>query len=173
MPRVPPAPRILVAGVGNVLRGDDGFGIRSLERLRAGRLGSEPRVHFWESGIAGIGLVHELMDGYDALLVLDALERGCEAGRLFVLEPDLAHYRSDHTTPVDLHEAKPEGVFHLAATMDVLPEVVWIVGAQVGSCDDVTTQLTAAMEASLEPAVREAERLVVDYLATTEETHVL
>ena len=163
----PSAPRVLVAGVGNVLRGDDGFGIRLLERVRSGTLANEDRLRFWESGIAGIGLVHELMTGFGALLVLDALERDCEPGRLFVLEPDLDGYRRDRSSPVDIHEANPEGVFHLAAAMNVLPDRVWIIGAQAGSCDEVTTELTPAVEAALDPACQETERIVRDYLSET------
>ncbi len=64
--------RVLVAGIGNVLRGDDGFGpavARALEEsyeLPAG-------THVIELGIGGVGLVHELMEGYDALVLVDAM----------------------------------------------------------------------------------------------------
>jgi hypothetical protein len=36
-------------------------------------------VKFFESGIAGISLVQELMDGYDALVIIDA-HGACAAG---------------------------------------------------------------------------------------------
>ena len=104
--------RVLIAGVGNVLRGDDGFGVEVLRRLEQ-ELSGAAGVRFFESGIAGIGLVQQLLDGFDALIVLDALDRGAEPGTVFVLEPDVkrgvASGRTDEG--VDLHQTDPEGVF--------------------------------------------------------------
>ena len=74
-------PRILVAGIGNVLRGDDGFGPAVVQALLA--RGALPAgVHAVELGIGGVGLVHELMDGYDAVVIVDAVDRG---GALWVM----------------------------------------------------------------------------------------
>ena len=65
------ARRVLVAGIGNVLRGDDGFGAAVVADLKRAFDGSSPVV-LVETGIAGVGLVQHLMDGYDALVVIDA-----------------------------------------------------------------------------------------------------
>lgn len=160
--------RVLVAGVGNVLRGDDGFGIRALERLRSGELARSPSVRFWESGIAGISLVQELMDRYDGLVVLDAVERGGAPGELFVLEPDLDGLRetkSDRPEAVDLHETKPEAVLRMAAALDVLPERVWIVGAQPETCDELVERLTPAVQRAVETACARVEEILAGFLA--------
>lgn len=158
--------RILIAGVGNVLRGDDGFGIRALERLRNSSLANRSSVRFWESGIAGIGLVQELMDRYDALVVLDAMDRGGTPGELFVVEPDLDDLRRrEHDAPVDLHEAKPDGVLRMAASLGVLPERVWIVGTQIESCDELAERLTPAVLRAVEEACRRVVDIVSGYLA--------
>src|SRR5262245_9387664 len=77
LPSKEPHMRVLIAGVGNVLRGDDGFGIEVLRRLELQLRGADG-VRFYESGIAGIGLVQQLFDGYDAVIVLDAVNRGAE-----------------------------------------------------------------------------------------------
>src|SRR6266496_1342430 len=102
--------RILIAGVGNVLRRDDAFGIEVLHRLQ-GTMVIEG-VEYFESGIAGISLVQKLMDGFDALIIVDALERGAPPGKVFVLEPDAESLKtptSGHET-TDLHQADPEVV---------------------------------------------------------------
>ena len=78
--------RILIAGVGNVLRGDDAFGIKVLHQLQL--FPAVENVEFFESGIAGISLVQQLMNRYDALIMIDVLDRGAEPGRVFVLQPD-------------------------------------------------------------------------------------
>ena len=159
--------RILIAGVGNVLRGDDGFGIRSLERLRTSKLLDQESVRFWESGIAGISLVQELMDRYDALVLLDAMDRGGEPGELFVIEPDLGVLAREAARPwsVDLHETKPDGVLRMAAALGVLPKRVWIIGAQISSCDELVESLSPPVLSSVESACRRVEELVSGYLA--------
>src|SRR6266568_7570071 len=120
--------RVLVVGVGNVLRGDDAFGIEVLRRLQTRT--DLSGVEFFESGIAGISLVQQLMDGYDALVIIDALDRGAEPGQVFVLEPDrnsLSHASAPHES-TDLHQAIPEVVLQMAHGLKVLPKHVWIVG---------------------------------------------
>jgi len=160
--------RILIAGVGNVLRGDDGFGVRCLERLRTSKLLDRESVRLWESGIAGITLVQELMDRYDALIVLDAMDHGGSAGELFVVEPDLDALRKEATHPAsfDLHETKPDGVLRMAAGLGVLPERVWILGAQVLSADELVESLSPPVLRTVESACRRVEELVSAYLAT-------
>ncbi|HSF15156.1 MAG TPA: hydrogenase maturation protease [Vicinamibacteria bacterium] len=160
--------RILVAGVGNVLRGDDGFGIRLLHKLESGKLGRNPAIRFWESGIAGVSLVQELLDGFDALVVLDAIDNRGRPGELFVFEPDLDALRSEGGNPsraVDLHEATPRDVLRMAAALDVLPERVWIVGAQPGSCDELTERLTPEVARAVEDACRRVEELIAGFVA--------
>src|SRR5215813_9693767 len=100
--------RVLIAGVGNVLRGDDGFGVEVLRRLEQDLAGADG-VRFFESGIAGVGLVQQLIDGYDALVILDALDRGAEPGTVFVLEPE-PPAGPGPGEGVDLHQAGPEAV---------------------------------------------------------------
>jgi len=152
--------RVLIAGVGNVLRGDDGFGVEVLHRL-----GPEvpAEVELFESGIAGIGLVQQLLEGYDALILLDALDRGAEPGTLFVLEPE----RTPATSPggpaaIDLHQAGPEGVLRLAAALGVLPSRVWIVGCQAADWDELGVGLSEPVRRAVPAAVRQ----VADLLAT-------
>ncbi len=155
--------RVLIAGVGNVLRGDDGFGVEVLRRLE-GQMGGADGVQFFESGIAGIGLVQQLFDNYDALIVLDALDRGAEPGTVFVLEADVAALAAPGglREPVDLHQADPEGVFRLAAALGVLPRRAWIVGCQAATCDD----LGVGLSESVCRAIPAALRRVYDILAT-------
>src|SRR6267378_42077 len=57
--------QILVAGVGNLLRGDDGFGVEVAKALMCRSL--PPGVRVVETGIGGIHLVQEMLTPYDAL----------------------------------------------------------------------------------------------------------
>ena len=159
--------RILIAGVGNVLRGDDGFGIEVLRRLQED--GSEPlEVEFFESGIAGISLVQQLMDNYEALVLIDALDRGAEPGRVFVLEPDrasLQQRRGIDRESTDLHQADPEAVLRMAAALNVLPKHVWIVGCQAVGCDDLGAPLSEPVARAV-PIVVERVREIIESFHT-------
>lgn len=161
--------RVLVAGVGNLLRGDDGFGIEALRRLRA-ELGEVPDVHYFESGIAGISLVQELLDGYDALILLDAVERGAAPGEVFVLAPDLAALASPNAPrePVDLHQADPEGVLRMAGALGALPRRAWIVGCQAAECDELGIGLTPAVSRAVGEAVARVRELLAGLIPVPE-----
>ncbi len=151
--------RVLIAGVGNVLRGDDGFGIEVLQRLQ--REPPAEGVQFFESGIAGISLVQELMDGYDALVIIDALDRGAEPGRVFVLQPDQASLSTKRmqNESTDLHQADPEAVLQMAHAMKVLPERIWIVGCQAVGCDDLGAPLSEAVANAVPIAVQRVREI--------------
>ena len=132
--------RVLVACVGNVLRGDDGFG-QAVERRLAVDGSLPPGVDLIETGIGGMGIVQQLMHGYETLIVVDAVDRGAAPGTLFVLEPQVPE---PGALPPDewrerfsnLHLAEPGRVFLLARALGVLPGRVRLVGCQPLQCDE-------------------------------------
>lgn len=148
--------RVLVAGMGNELRGDDGFGVAVTHLLADRDLGAEVTVR--EFGIGGIHLVQELLSRYDALLIVDAVRRGSAPGTLHLLEPtvvDIAalpdEVRRDFLA--DLHWADPGRVLILAKALGVLPARVLILGCQPEDLDDLSLALTPAVEESLPRAM--------------------
>ena len=152
--------RILIAGVGNVLRGDDGFGIEVLHQLQLTLDGEG--IEFFESGIAGISLVQKLMEGFEALIIIDALDRGAEPGRIFVLEPDAESLKTPPSTHevTDLHQADPEVVLRMAAALKVLPPRAWIIGCQAEDCDELGAPLTEAVAQAVPVTVERISRIV-------------
>ena len=149
-------PRILVVGVGNVLRGDDMFGVEVVRRLET--MGLPPSVRIIETGIAGISLVQELMSGYEALLVVDAVVRNRTPGTLVMLEPRVPDPADMSETDrreffSDLHQADPSLGFMLARALGCLPSRVLVLGCEVGDCDELITELTPAVEAALPAAI--------------------
>ena len=76
---------ILVAGIGNIFRGDDGFGVEVVLRLARRSLPAE--VSVVDFGIRGIDLTYALMDGYDAVVMVDTMRRGEAPGTVSVIEP--------------------------------------------------------------------------------------
>ena len=79
-------PRVLVAGVGNVFLGDDGFGVEVVRRL-AGRP-VPPGVRIADFGIRGLDLAYALLEPYDLVILVDACRRGGAPGTVYLLEPE-------------------------------------------------------------------------------------
>jgi hydrogenase maturation protease len=154
---------VLVACVGNILRGDDGFGQAVEQRLSAD--GSLPAgVDLIETGIGGLAIVQQLMCGYDALIVVDAVDRGAAPGTLFVLEPQVPEpgalsvdeWRERFS---NLHLAEPGRVFLLARALGVLPERVLLVGCQPQLCEEFGQTLSPPVAAAVEQAARRVREL--------------
>ena len=164
--------KILIAGMGNVLRGDDAFGIRVLQSLE--QRGALPAgVRLYEAGIAGIPFVQELMDGYDMLIVADAVDRQAAPGTLFVLEPSEASPAEIepgrvHQSLVDAHYADPSKVLLLARALKVCPPQVFIVGCQPAFVEEAFEGMTPAVERAV-PLAAEQILLLLENLpiATT------
>ena len=152
-----PAERLLVAGVGNVLRGDDGFG-PAVAGLLMGQLPAG--VDVIETGIGGIALLQELMAGCAGLILIDAVDRGAAPGTVFLLEPDVPE--GEHVP--DVHLANPDRVLTMAKTMGVLPERVRIVGCQPAEVDELVESLSPAVQAALATAVTRVEETVNAWL---------
>ena len=148
---------VLVAAVGNVLRGDDGFGAAVAERL--GPLPDGARVV--ETGIGGIALLQELMAGCDGLVLIDAVDRGAAPGTVFLIEPDVPE--AEHVP--DVHLANPDRVLTMARSLGCLPERVLIVGCQAGEVDDLGEGLSPPVERAVGVAAAKVEETVRAWLA--------
>lgn len=159
---------VLVVGVGNLLRRDDGFGIVVAQRLEA-RDDLPPGVRVTETGIAGVGLVQDLMDGYDALVIVDAVSRGGVPGTLYLLEPGVPDIRAwtaeeRRAFLADLHQVEPSKALGLAAALGVLPATVRVLGCEPAECDEAEIGLTPAVERAAEAAVERVRRLLDELL---------
>ena len=147
---------ILVAGFGNVLRGDDGFGIEVVRRLAADAVGGD--AHFLEVGTGGIALAQELLTPYDRLVIVDAMTRGGAPGTLYVLEVESV----ETLTSVDMHMAVPSRALGLAQALGALPPQIYMVGCEPGSVDELDMALSPAVSGAVEGAMIEVRRLLAD-----------
>ncbi len=161
--------RILVAGVGNVLRSDDAFGVEVAHRLEEME-DLPPGVRVVETGIGGIALVQELQDGFDALIVADAVDRGRPAGTVMLIEPDVIDVHAlswgeRHDLLADMHLATPERALMLARALGVLPPRVLVVGCQPEDAEAVGQGLSEPVAAAVELAISEVLRHVGELTA--------
>ncbi len=165
--------KILIAGVGNVLRGDDAFGVEVANRLEGREL--PPGVSVVETGIGGIALVQELQSGYDALVVVDCVDLGRPPGNVMLIEPEVVDVNAlswdeRHDLLADMHLATPERAMMLARALGVLPPKVLMVGCQPVDPDAVGQGLSAPVAAAVDVAVNEIVRHVEALLAEAEAT---
>ncbi len=149
--------KTLVAGIGNIFNADDGFGVEVAQRLVSCELPPDVRVE--DYGIRGIHLALELLEGYDLLVLVDAMARpGEPPGTLFVLEPQ------DDETPaasLDAHQLDPRSLLAMVAEMGGEIGRVLVVGCQPADLGE-GIGLSPAVAAAVDPAVRLVEQLLAD-----------
>ena len=155
-------PRILIAGVGNVFRGDDGFGCVVIQRM-VGRPGLE-RVVVRDFGTRGHDLAYALLDGYDAVILVDAVPRGSRPGTLYAIEPTLEDL-SERDGRVETHGVDLPSVFRLVQTMGGVVPPLRLVGcepANLGSDDEGALGLSEPVAAAIDRAVELVEAVVAE-----------
>jgi hydrogenase maturation protease len=140
--------RTLVAGIGNIFLGDDGFGVEVAKRLGLA-----------DYGIRGVHLAYELLEGYDALVLIDAMPMGEPPGTVAVFEPDVESLEA--APMIEAHSMNPAVVLGLLRTLGgEMPHVV-IVGCDPESVEE-GIGLSAPVVAAVEPAAETVRRIVAD-----------
>lgn len=151
------APRMLVAGVGNIFFGDDGFGVEVVKRLAAGPLPEWVRVR--DFGIRGIHLAYDLLDGaYETVVLVDAAPRGGRPGTLYLIEPDVEALEAD--TAADAHGMHPAAVFAMLKSLGGTPGRVLIVGCEPQAAAEENMGLSPPVEDAVDEAVRMVRELI-------------
>ncbi len=119
--------RVLVAGVGNLFLGDDGFGPEVARRLAGADL--PEGVEVVDVGIRGVHLAYQLLDGYDLVVLVDASPRGGEPGSVYVIEPTV-DAGGAQAAMVDAHDMGPGAVLALLEALGGTPGRVLVVGCE-------------------------------------------
>jgi hydrogenase maturation protease len=148
--------RTLIAGFGNVLRGDDGFGVEVLRRLGGRGIASES-VELLDVGTGGIRLAQELLGSYDRLIILDATTRGGAPGTLYTLTIDDVVAARD----IDMHTTIPSSALAVAKALGTLPPEMYLVGCEPAEVDDFSIGLSPVVEAAADVAVQRVEELMM------------
>lgn len=141
--------RVLIAGFGNLLLGDDGFGPTVVRRLAAAQLPAH--VETLEAGTGGLNLVIQLMQGFDKVIVVDAVQRGGVPGTLYEFEPSPADLSPKRNERLDPHTAEPASAMRLASQLKLLPAKVTVIG-----CEPSAVELSLSLSAPVEGAVERA-----------------
>ncbi|MCE5327691.1 MAG: hydrogenase maturation protease [Planctomycetaceae bacterium] len=166
------APRILVAGLGNVFLGDDAFGVEVARRLLARPPVANIRVV--DFGIAGIDLIYTLLEGFDLVILVDAVARGGPPGALYVIKPDMQG-TSDELPAFDPHDMDPAKVLAWVASMPQTVARVLLVGCEIAppGRHDLSEGLSPAVRDAVEPAADLIQRLAAQPLNVAQPFHAV
>lgn len=147
---------ILVAGIGNIFLGDDGFGPEVVRHL-ADEVWPVP-VRLVDYGIRGTHLAYDLLDGYDALVLVDAMPSDEEPGTVTVIGVTEEHLPAD--ADLDAHDMNPVAVLVALRKLGGTLPPTYVVGANPANLEE-GIGLSEAMAA----AVPRAARTVVDLVS--------
>ena len=158
--------RMLIAGIGNIFLGDDGFGPEVARRLAGHALPGWARVA--DYGISGMHLAYDLADGYDTAILIDAAPRGGEPGTVTVLDV-AAEHRQDLAAAggplgasrlFDAHGMQPDVVLGVLDMLGAGTARILVVG-----CEPASTDYAMELSEPVANAVGEAVGVVLDLVA--------
>lgn len=158
---------VLVAGIGNIFFGDDGFGVEVAARLDQEPVRAGARVV--DFGIRGLHLGYELLDGYDALVLVDAMPIGDTPGTIALVEAEVPAAPVDpdpeETGPaIDAHTMSPAVVLNTLANLGGSVDRVLVVACQPANLTD-GIGLSDVVAAAVDPAVTMVHEVLADLLS--------
>lgn len=165
--------RILIAGIGNIFFGDDAFGVEVAAALMQRSMPEGVRVV--DFGIRSYDLAYALVDGYDAMILVDAVSRGEPPGTVFLIEPELGGTVPDTVAmagSVDAHSMNPLQVLEMARSLggqagkEGRPPALYLVGCEPAVLESDTGEigLSSVVRAAVPGAIGMIENLIADLL---------
>ncbi|MFL6351989.1 MAG: hydrogenase maturation protease [Bryobacteraceae bacterium] len=153
--------RILVAGIGNIFLGDDGFGVELARRLAAEDFPESVRIR--DFGIRGYDLTYALLEPYQLIILIDACPRGQKPGTVYVIDPELKE-AAESSAPVALdgHTMNPVNVIRLASALGTISARIILVGCEPATFGGEQGQLglSEPVSAAIDEAVKLVSRII-------------
>jgi len=153
-------PSILIAGIGNIFLGDDGFGVEVARRLISCTLPEAVRVV--DFGIRGLDLVYALQDGHETTILIDAYPHGQTPGTVSVVELDANEISDSPGNFIEPHSMHPMNVLRMASAMHGQLKRVLLIGCEPASLggDEGHMGLSEPVEVAVEEAIKTTKSLV-------------
>jgi hydrogenase maturation protease len=154
--------KLLVAGVGNIFLGDDGFGVEVVKRLAQRRPLSE-NLQVMDFGIRSYDLAYALMEDWELVILVDALPLGGEPGTLYTMEPELPETGDPIT--LDAHSMNPVSVLQLVKALGGRVNRMLVVGCEPATLDldeQGNIAMSVRVNAAIEPAIKIVEQLIAN-----------
>ncbi len=159
--------QILVAGIGNIFKGDDAFGAEVARRLAQSQLPAGVKVV--DFGIRGIDLTYALLDGYDAAILVDTAQRGAAPGTVSIIAPErpLAGVVAPGDLFLEPHNLDPAKVLRVVEALGGGCQHILLVACEPETFGDEETGamgLSPPVASAVDVAIKAVERLVGDLL---------
>jgi hydrogenase maturation protease len=155
--------RVLVAGLGNIFQGDDGFGSEVAQRLVKETWPEDVKIT--DFGIRGIHLAYELLDGYEMAILIDATQQGGDPGTVYVIEPDVDSIETENGLAeagiADAHGMDPASVLALLRSLGGGVERLYVVGCEPEDVEE-GMGLSEPVARAVDEAVRVVRELVIE-----------
>jgi len=148
--------KILIAGVGDLLRRDDGFGPNVVKRLKSEA--SPDNIVIEDYGTSSYDLIFDLED-FDEIIFVDAMNHDGEVGEVRLIEPKARKMGEEeviNSISMSLHETELQLVIDLAYSLNILPKKVSIIG-----CKPKDLGLGLGLSEEVETAVEDAVRIII------------
>lgn len=171
--------RILIACIGNIFLGDDGFGVEVARRLLSRQERRYPEgVQVVDFGIQGMELAYTLLDDFDILILVDAVPRGGPPGTLYLIEPEPVAVSSGENVQIarvapDAHSMDPMKVLAFAGMLGSRQIRTLLVGCEpvLPAADDdyaeMCVGLSEPVQAAIDEAISMIDTLVEDFIPTS------
>jgi hydrogenase maturation protease len=158
--------QILVAGIGNIFFGDDGFGVEVARQLQQEHLPQEVLVI--DYGIRSYDLAYAMMADYEAVILVDATHRGESPGTIMLIEPDLSQLGKLDGEIVNAHSMNPVRVLHLVQNLGGELGKIYVVGCEpaVLETENGYIGLSDVVDAAIPTAINVIQRLIRDILVS-------
>lgn len=165
-------PTILIACIGNIFLGDDGFGCEVARVLQTREM--PENVKLFDYGIRGYDLAYALLDGYDTTIFVDAVPNRESPGTIYVIEPDTSEFETmeAEVSMLDAHTMNPSHVLRMAFSMGAKFNKLLLVGCEpkfLGG-DEGFMGLSEPVQAAVEKAAEIVESLV-EKITTENQKH--
>ncbi len=148
---------ILIAGIGDILRKDDGFGpavIKDLEKCAC----LPDNVVTRDYGTSSFDLLFDLKD-FDEVIFVDAIKSKGTAGEIKIFVPKVKKLNEEEIVRLinmSLHEIELQKIIDLTSSLDILPKKVLILGCKP---KDLSLGIGLSSEAKL--AVEKAVEIIL------------
>ena len=120
--------RMLIAGIGNIFRGDDAFGVEVVWRLKQSAWLED--VDVIDFGIRAYDLAYALIEDYKLVVLIDAVPMQKVPGTVRLMEPDLDHLEELGCYAVDPHLMNPVSVLRLAQSLGGVNARLFLIGCE-------------------------------------------
>lgn len=154
--------RILIAGIGNIFKGDDAFGVEVVSVLMKRKLPSE--VQITDFGIRSYDLAFELTEPYEAIIFVDATARGEPPGTTYLIELNSNSAERLGTQIVDGHSLTPETTLQLAHAFGKVSAQLFLVGCEPAFLESEEGQI--GLSPCVSAAVPQTVTMIEDLLST-------